>query len=393
MPFDFSSCHLHRPFRSLLLIFRNVAIVIIALSFPRNHPLNLQKRLQNCYNAKNDGHVPTEEGEAARVFRLLSRRIVFISFLTISVCTVLIGIFSYEWAKRTVHSEFAGVSSSYFAKSGDSIVQYMNSMEETAKVMLDNPVIAHEIRQPYVSTKVQPVLDNFSLSLDAKLLGISIYKTDGTLYSLSRMSNIPSLDQLREDARIRDFLTSSSAPSAWLLRDRDLAYYSVNSYAVNGTLTYLAKAFDDNGSLLGVMVIDLDLHPIFDFFGTTNKLFRDSELFLVGDNGEVVDASADAQKRAPAAGDLDPIKKDPKGSFISAKGHRLVLFQTVLNADAKMVMSLPLSNADSQLRALRWSIILYTFLFGALAVVLAVMLRGSIIKPLSQLYKRIRTFQ
>lgn len=326
------------------------------------------------------------------MFRFLSRRIVLISFLTISVGTVLIGIFSYEWAKRTVQSEFADVSSSYFAKSNDSVAQYRSHMEETAKVMLENPVIAHELRQPNVSTEVQPVLDQFSLSLDVKLLGISIYQTNGTIYSLSRMSNVPSLDRLRDDARIRAFLNSSSSSSAWMLRDRNQTPDYVNFDARNGTLTYLTKAFDDHGSLLGLMLIDLDPNQLFDFFGTTNKLFGQSELFLLRGNDSIVYASGYTDQRAPAAGDLRNIKKEPEGSFQSAAGDRLVLFRTVLNADTKIVMSIPLQNADTELRALRVSIVAYTLLFGSLAVFLAVLLRASIIKPLSLLFKRIRSF-
>lgn len=324
------------------------------------------------------------------MFPLLSRRIVLISLLTISICTVLIGIFSYEWAKRTVRSEFVGVSSSYFAKSNDLIAQYMNHMEETAKVMLENPVIAHEIRKPGVSMEVQPVLDHFSQALDVKLLGISIYKPNGTLYSLSRMSNIPSLDQLREDSRIREFLTLSSPASAWLLRDRNLAQYY--AYSANDALTYLAKTYDDDGSLLGLMVIDLDVQPLFDFLSTTNELFRQSELFLVRGNEDVLYDPEDGVKRAPGAADLGKIKEDPKGSFVSTGGDRLVLFQSVLNLDSKMVMSIPLKNTDANLRALRMSIFWYSLLFGSLSVCLAVLLRSSIIKPLRQLYKRIRTF-
>jgi len=326
------------------------------------------------------------------VFRLLSRRIVLISLITVTACTILIGLFSFQWAKRTVEAEFMGVSSSYFAKSNDLIVQYMNNMEEKARVILDNPVIAREIREPRVSREVQPVLDHFSQSLDVKLLGISIYKPDGTLYSLSRMSSIPTYEQLKEDAPVRDLLNRPSASSAWTLRNRNLAQYSVNFNRENGALTYLAKSYDDRGGLLGLMVIDLDVGTLFDFLGTTNKLFRQSQLFLIRDNEEGVYAAYAADRSAPGAADLRKIKRDPEGAFISADGSRLVLYQPILGADAKIAMSIPLKNIDGNLRTLRLSIVLYTVLFGLLAVALAILLRRSIVRPLSQLYKRIRAF-
>lgn len=326
------------------------------------------------------------------MFRRLSRRIVLISLLTISICTLLIGIFSYQWAKKTVRSEFMTVSSNYYRNSNELIVQHMNYIEETAKVILNNPIIDHELEQTKVSTELQPVMDNLSSGLDVKLLGISFYKTNGTVYSLSRMSDLPTLDKLREDETINRFMDNAADKSKWTFRQQNLPYYYTNVVHSNGTLSYLLKAFRDNGSLLGMMVVDLDANKLFDFFSTDNALFRQNKLFLLLDGQTIGYPASDASRDTPDARDLSRIKKDPEGSFVSAKGDMLVLFQPILNSATKMVMNIPLNNSASMLQSLQMSILLYTLMSSSLAVVLAILLQRSIVRPLNQLYKRIKTF-
>jgi hypothetical protein len=328
-----------------------------------------------------------------KMFRRLSLRIVLITLSAIAICTILIGIFSFQWAKRTVQSEFIEVSSTYYRNSGELLSQYMNYVEESAKVMLNNPVVVRAVRQPQVSMELQPVLDNLSAGQNLKLAGISIYKTDGTVYSLSRMSNMPSLQALQQDERIRSFEGNSAQKSMWLFRSKDnVGRDYANSYSPNGALSYLLKTFDDSGSLLGIMIIDLDANKLFDFFSTDNALFRQSNLFLVRDGKDVGGSPLNASKEVPDAGDLAQITKDPAGSFISSRRDRLMLFHSVLGSSTKIVMDIPLRNATSKLHALPLSIVLLTLLSSTLAVLLAYLLKTSIVRPLTQLYKRIRAF-
>jgi hypothetical protein len=327
------------------------------------------------------------------MFRRLSFRIVIITLATISICTILIGLFSFQWAKRTVQSEFKEVASNYYRNSGELLVQYMNYIEESAKVMLNNPTIVREIRLPKVSTELPPVLDNLAASQNLKQAGVSIYKTDGTVYSLGRMSNMPSFQTLQQDGRIRSFTDNSALKSTWLFRNKEnVGHDNANSYSSNGTLSYFLKTFDDNGSLLGMMIIDLDANNIFDFFSTDNALFRQSKLFLVRDGKDVGGSPLNANNEVPDAGDVEQIAKDPEGSFISSRGDRLMLFHSILDSNTKIVMDVPLRNATSRLRSLPLSLALLTLLSSTLAVLLAFLLKQSIVRPLTQLYKRIRAF-
>jgi len=326
------------------------------------------------------------------MFRHLSRRIVMISLLTISICTLIIGIFSFQWARKTVQSEFVEVSSNYFHNSNESLDQYLGYIEETAKVILNSPQIAFEIQQPKVSIELPGLLDDLSLGLNLKLLGISIYKTNGTIYSLSRMSNMPSLDKLKEDPNIRRFIDHSPEKFNWTFRYKNLSSYG-DSFSSNGTLSYLLKTFGENGVLAGIMIIDIDGNKLFDFFSTNNALFHQSKLFLLRDDESIAYSASVGNKDAAEPKDLNKIIKDPEGSYISANGDQLMLFQSVLNSDTKIVMGLPLSNSIEKLHSLRKSIIVFMLLSGSLAVLLSILLKNSIIRPLNQLYKRIRMFR
>lgn len=328
------------------------------------------------------------------MFRRLSRRIVIISLSTISVCTFIFGLFSYQWAKRTEQSEFIAISTNYYHNSYESLIQHMKYLEETAKVILTNPIVSRELQQTKVSTEIQPILDNFSIGLDSQLLGISIYQTNGTVYSLSRMSNLPTLDQLQGDRLIRRFMDNSSQTSVWVFRNNNLPiyYFHDTPYSSKGTFTCLLKAFNDTGALSGIMAIDLDANKLFDLFSNNTALFHPSRLFLIHDSQDIVSLAAYSSKEEPDPKDLQKIKKDPEGSFVSASGERLILFHSILNTDTQVVMELPLNNSMSKLHSLGTSLLLITLISISIAVLLALLLKMSIVRPLSQLYKKIKKF-
>ncbi|KIL38639.1 hypothetical protein SD70_25045 [Gordoniibacillus kamchatkensis] len=328
------------------------------------------------------------------MFHRLSRRIVSITLLSVSAFTVLIGLFSYQWAKKTVVSEFIGMSTHYFDSSCNLLAQNLNYIGETAKMIMNNPNVAVAIRNPAVSPEISLMLDSFAaMNLDIK--GITLYIPDGTSYSMSRLSNVPSLDKLREDDRIRRFLDDPEAKFLWISRYRGLTSYYNYQYGPNGTLTYLLKwsGDGDHGGLSGTMAVDLDAEKLFAFFQTSNAAFHENRLFLIRDGTDIVSSPINGNDDKLSPRDLPTINGSEQGWFLSADGSELILHRTVMSSNTQIVMAAPLKQSIARLSALRWSIILLTMFSGMFAVLLAVLLKTSIIRPLNHLYIKMKALK
>ncbi|PYI55553.1 cache domain-containing protein [Paenibacillus flagellatus] len=326
------------------------------------------------------------------MFKRLSRRIVLITLLSVSAFTVAIGFFSYYWAKRTVLSEFIAVSTNYFQSSNDLLAQYLNYTGETAKMIANNPNVAGAVEKPHVSSEVSPLLDSLAYGMNTDIRGISLYKTDGTIYSLSGMSNLPSLEQLRQEEPIRRFIESAEPKSMWISRYKHLSSYYNYRYGANGTFSYLLKWTDDRGAVSGIMVIDLDANRLFGFFQTDNSIFVQNRLYMLRDGDNLIRSSPGDQAESLDPDDLGQLTGS-EGKFVSADGGRLILYNTIMDSNTKIVASIPLKQSISHLSAMKGAVVLLALFSCIGAALLAAMLRTSIVRPLSQLYVKMKAIK
>lgn len=329
------------------------------------------------------------------MFRRLSRRIVLITLLSVSVCTLAIGLFSYQWAKKTIVSEFVDVSSNYYQNSYDLLQQYLNYIGETAKMIASNPNVAREIQKTDASSSdLSQLLDGITFGMNLEIRGISLYKEDGSVVTLNRMSNVPPLEALTEDERIRRFVGDPGTKFMWISRYKNLSLYYNGQYRENGTYSYLLKWAGDKGDPLGMMVIDLDLDRLFNFFNTENVMFQDNRLLLLRDGDNWASSSPNGKNDGGfALSDLAQIKNAREGRFISHQGDKLVLYRELMDPDTKIVMTIPLKHSITRISGLKQSILSLSVLSVLIAAMLALMLKASIVRPLTHLYTRMRAFK
>ncbi|UUZ93621.1 cache domain-containing protein [Paenibacillus sp. P25] len=328
------------------------------------------------------------------MFKKLSRRIMLITISGLSFCIAVMGVFAYQWAKKTVLFETVQVSSNYFRSSNDLLEQYLNYIGETAKMIANNPGITETAWRPNVPpSKVSLLLDRLTFGMNMDVKGISLYRPDGTVFTLSGMSNVPSMEKLKEEEPIRRFMNDSGEQWKWLSRYKNLSPYYYDRYSTNGTFSYLLKWTVSEGGTPGTMIVDLDADKLFGFFRTDNDLFRHNCLFLIRDGENIVHSSLSGSADDAAPQDLTQLNNGLEGRFISADGDQLYLYHTVMNSNVKIVVSIPPRDSVSNLSALKWSIVLLGPLSGLFAVILALMLKRSVTRPLAQLYGRMRAFR
>jgi hypothetical protein len=64
-----------------------------------------------------------------------------------------------------------------------------------------------------------------------------------------------------------------------------------------------------------------------------------------------------------------------------------------MDSNTKIVMTIPLKHSITRLSGLKWSILALSFLSVLVAAMLALMLKAGIVRPLTQLYGRMRAFK
>jgi len=328
------------------------------------------------------------------MFKRFSRRILLITLVSVSAFATASGLFSYYWAKRTVLSEFVSVSSNYFQTSRELLEQYLNSTGETAKVIANNPNLAVAARGPNAYGEVPRLLDVLASGMNPDIRGIALYAADGTVYSLSRMSNLPSLKQMMAEEPVRRFLEDGKRQSAWISRYRDLSSYYDYRYVENGTFSFLLKTGQGGESgVPGTMVVDLDAVQLFRFFASDHPFFAGNRLYLVRDGTDIVPSASGSEASPFAEDDLRRVNGGTGGRFTSEDGSRLVLYETILESNAKIVAAIPLQSSYAHLSPLGRTVLLLGLLSGAFALALAFWLRAGIVRPLSQLYERMKSFR
>lgn len=322
------------------------------------------------------------------MFKRLSRRIVLFILLSISVITVAIGVYSYSWVRNTVISEYIEMSLNYAHSSNDLMTQYLNYVAETGKMIASNPSVSTAISRPNASSEVTTLLDNLALSMNIDIAGVTLYMEDGNHYSISKLSNVPALENIAEDQRVSHFMDEPESIEMWISRYNLSAYYN-QLYSAEGVFSYLLK-FSIQGKK-GLMVIDLNPRKLFEFYESDNPLFQHQQLFLVRDGENIIRAFQAEQDEAQAPLDLHKINAHKDGWFLAKD--QLVIHDTIKSSNTQIVMSSPLQHSTSQLSALRWSIIVLSFLSGVIAIVISGMLKNSIIRPLTSLYSRMKAIK
>ncbi|WP_080839146.1 hypothetical protein [Cohnella massiliensis] len=328
------------------------------------------------------------------MFKKFSRRIALITIVSVSAFTAVVGALAYEWAKRTVVSEFAAISANSFQSSFELLEQFLNATGETAKMIANNPNLAVAVGSPNAFGEASLLLDSLAYGADLNILGISLYRPDGTVYAMSGMSNFPPFEQLAAETAVRRFLDDPDLQTMWVSRYRNLASYYNYRYVENGTFSLLLKGASVREAMTGtVMVFDLETVALFDFFVTNNALFSQNRLFLVRDGSDIVRYASGPGEEAIEADDLRRLNESPGGRFVSIGGDRLILHETILGSNTKIVAAVPLTGSLSRLEPLKGAVLLLGLVSAAGAVAAAIWLRASIVRPLNQLYLKMKSLK
>ena len=332
------------------------------------------------------------------MFKKLSMRIILISFFSIWSCTLVLSISTYNWAKKSVTAEYINVAQNYFKSSNDNLKQYLNFTEGTLKMIANSPSILVNLNKYTYVFGFSKVLNNLVRDINPDIQGAAIYRPNGDVYYMDRMSEMPDLNRIQENPLIHEWMFKQDALGLWLARFQNIPlYYSNNNSGdiLDCVLTNLLKIYDSSKPshhLLGYFITDLDIGKLFEFYTTQNRLFQKSDLALIIDQKKTIYRNKNPLFYMLQPRDLQKINNQPNGWFMVDNGKYVLLFDTVINSKIQVVLMIPVMNALNQIQSLKWTIISLCIIMAILSIVVAIKLRDNLIKPLRGLYKKIQKF-
>ncbi len=230
--------------------------------------------------------------------------------------------------------------------------------------------------------------EEITLNLDAvaqtnqNILGTAYISPSGTLYTASRTSGYPSVEDLRQVDEIRTFMESTKS-SCWLVRNSVIpAFYNNHRYsAENGVLTYIKK---QNSGYLLIDIAPESLYSILELPRNSNiknpAVLYKEKLILKPDYS---DSEIESYR-------ADLTATDSKVASVKIKHENSRLLCTEISNDIFVALdySYDYVIADVLKAVLPMTVVILCFM--AFAVVSSLLLTRTIANPLEKLYLKIQ---
>lgn len=197
------------------------------------------------------------------MFKNLYRKI-YLPILLISLALILfVDTFAIVLQANTLNDSYRSNGERRIARALDSFKLYISSAAAfTYNLSLDEEIINKLVTPDAKSiTGKLDTVCNYSLKMDAAAL----YAMDGTVYTSSTVTQIPSLDELKTTPEISDFIVGNES-SAISMRTRNLAgvYYNIPYPASSGVITCCQKVYDGE-TIVGYIFTDILPANLYDY--------------------------------------------------------------------------------------------------------------------------------
>lgn len=156
---------------------------------------------------------------------------------------------------------------------------YINSILTNSNNVANNQEIIDEILSPSGKTFTSMLNNfcNYAMSTDA----ITIYTTDGRIYSSSGISDIPSLTELQNDTELQEFFAGSKKDTILIRTEHIPSVYNNQSYSKeNGIFSCCTKIEYDN-KVIGYAIADILAQNVYSFFDWSNDDYFNTSIPII----------------------------------------------------------------------------------------------------------------
>jgi hypothetical protein len=269
---------------------------------------------------------------------------------------------------------------------------YIKLIEETSKLVSDNPNMIHSLQVSGYDNTIVKVLDGVRAS-NLNITGISVYGENGLIYMSNNVSNIPSYSQLKSDGILRRQIPYGQS-SYWLARYKNISeFYTTYPYPDRkyGIFTYVSKIFDKDKNMLGYLLVDTNMISLYNFFNPENNaLFKHSSTYIITDSNDILSAPFSTALNRFVINDIKKNRNMKKDYLISSNKQEILVFSKIPNYSDTIITVISLDTIYRQTHLLLAVMLALTALFAALSVLVSSILSKSISQPLIGLYIKMK---
>lgn len=325
------------------------------------------------------------------MFKKLSKKILLSLLATTIFGAILTGLVSYLFSSYVIQSEFKSLASNYFLMSSDNLNQYLSYVEETLEIIASDTTIRSAVHSNGFISGIPDLIDTMNYGLNLRAEAITLYSFLGHTYASTNNTNIISLAELRDNDTVAQFLNNPNEMNMWMSRFNQ--HPSSDLLRNNsGVFSLFLKMLDESGMPVALISVDLKLNKLSSFFKTENTLFKNTDIFLLHNEQQVTPLIRQIEAPFLDDTDLDTIEQSSFGWLNSNDGKKIVVFGNIDKTAEKLLLFIPISNTLKTLTTLRVVLIVCISLSIIISILLFWKLKNSIVRPLTTLFMRMRTF-
>lgn len=264
---------------------------------------------------------------------------------------------------------------------------FMKWMEELARVVTSNGNVQQAVGGGAYDKSITPLLDGMSAS-NLYILDLALYGREGSMYASSRLSGFKTYDEVRSIPAYSSFL-ASGLTSQWLIVDTGSLVYRESD--PRRRLIYLEKLDTGDGTVPGLLVMDVDLHKMTSFYAFQNPdAYPGAQTVLYTRNRTVVDLGGWTSELPEGVQSLLD-RQSLREELHTIEGDDAIFYlRRMYHSDDYVLLMVPGAPILSDLMGLRIILVVGAVAILVLSFLMIRQLSASIFDPLRELYRNMR---
>lgn len=322
------------------------------------------------------------------MFIVLEKKIKIILMVIIIMGTLVISLTVNLTIRKNISDHSVQLSQQHIKQQNQNLRLNMNLIEETSRLITENPVIIESLETTHFNDKVIPLLDSLRAS-NLNILGVTVYGENGILYLSSNAYNAPKFDKVKD---IFDPLEKlSEKNSFWMVRLKNIpSFYNYNSVSKTGIFTCTICIKNNQGDPLGYVFIDTNINSIYDFYkpDDSGMFYNSSSIYIITSENKTLASPYNSSLSAGLqVADIKQTSSSGDKAYTLEKNRKsIITYNPIPNSSDTVAIITPL-DINSQLGTLITVLLVLGFSFVLISFVLIKILSKSIIYPLTRLYE------
>ncbi|HHV99835.1 MAG TPA: hypothetical protein GXX36_09750 [Clostridiaceae bacterium] len=322
------------------------------------------------------------------MFIALERKIKVFLIIIIIMAALINSLTVNLTIRKNIYDHSVQLSQQHIKQQNQNLRLNMNLIEETSRLISENPVIKESLETTDFSDKVIPLLDSLRAS-NLNILGVTVYGSNGILYLSSNTYNAPKFEKVKDNFHFLNKLAEKN--SYWMVRTKDIpSFYNYNSVSKTGIFTCAICIKNNHGESLGYLFVDTNINSIYDFYkpDDSGMFYNKSSIYIITSDKKTLTSPYN-----PPLGiglqlaDINMIPPFMDSSYTIEKNRKsIITYYPIPNSSDTVVIVTPL-DLNSQLGTLITVLLVLGFSFVLVSFLLIKILSKSIIYPLTRLYE------